>query len=168
MKPTKENETDRTARAHPVIRGLGAFVGISCGVARKVRKAVMESPSGIVSLFSKATKRSAKPGKTLLTQEAIRAVVLEELARLQSGLEDGLSLAEFEERLKLMAEAIDALQQKIVELSASGAVSPEDMWDAVDSLTAAKSLTGGEKAVLVNIFKKNIALQKPDSAGADV
>jgi len=150
------------------MRGFGVLVGVSYSLAKNVRKVVTNGPSRIISLFSKATNGSPKPSKTLLSQEAIRAVVLEELARLQGGLEGGLSLAEFEERLQLMATAIDALRQKIVELGASGTVSTEDMWNAVDSLTAAQSLTGGEKVVLVNIFKKNIALQKPELIGTGI
>ena len=79
------------------------------------------------------------------------------------GLEGGgLNLTEFEARLRLMAEAIEALQAKIAELGASGPVSTADMWDAIGSVQAAESLNNSERAVLVNIFRKNISLQRPE------
>jgi len=35
------------------------------------------------------------------------------------------------------------------------------MWEAVGSLEAAESLTDDERAILVNVFRQNIQLQKP-------
>jgi len=105
--------------------------------------------------------------KPLSDHDAIRTVVLEELARLH-GPEPSLDLTEFQERLKVMTETILALQKRIDELGARGSFTAADMQDAVDSLKSAESLTNSEKAVLVNIFRKNVTLQKPDLIDADL
>ena len=69
-----------------------------------------------------------------------------------------------EERLKRQTDALKAasaqLQAQIDELSASGPVDESDRLKATDSVKAAASLTDNEKALLENVFKHNIALQK--------
>ena len=56
----------------------------------------------------------------------------------------------------------------ISSLSARGPISEADIWEAVRSLEAAESLTNDERAILVNVFRQNIALQKPELIGAAV
>ena len=84
----------------------------------------------------------------------------EELIRLV-GKETELTRTKLEERLQVMAETILALQERINELSARSPISEADMWEAVGSLEAAESLTDDERAILVNVFRQNIELQKP-------
>ena len=69
--------------------------------------------------------------------------------------------AEFEQRFEIMAQAILALQKRLDELVVSGHISGRDVLEAMASLKVANSLTNNEKAVLVNVFRQNIALQKP-------
>ena len=69
-----------------------------------------------------------------------------------------------EEYLKQQTDAIKAagarLQAQIDELSPGGPVGKSDMLKATDSVKAAASLTDDEKAMLENVFRDNIALQK--------
>ena len=110
---------------------------------------------------------STRKGEPLSTREEIRSIIIEEMARLQPA-EGKVTLLELEKRMRFMAEAIEALQNKIVELSARGPVSEADMWEAMGSLEAAEFLTRDERAMLVNVFRQNIALQKPELVGAAV
>ena len=73
-----------------------------------------------------------------------------------------------EQRLKIMAETILALQERIDELVAGGHISQTDMLDALDSIKAADFLTNDERVMLVNVFRQNIALQRPELVGVDI
>ena len=132
--------------------GLGKSVGTSLNVLTSTRK---------------APRKLAEKLRPLSSREKIRSVVIEELTRLV-GKKIELTGAKLEERLQVMAETILALQEKINELSAHGPVSEADMWEAVHSLEAAGSLTNEERVILVNVFRQNIALQKPELVGAAV
>jgi len=79
-----------------------------------------------------------------------------------------------EERLKRQTDALKTagaqLQAQIDELSAAGAVGKADMGKPTDLDKApARPLTDNEKALLENVFRHNIALQKPklDDAAID-
>jgi len=113
------------------------------------------------------TQPSASKAEPLSTREEIRSIIVEELARLQAP-EGKAAILNLEKRVRFMAETIEALQNRIVELSARGPVSEADMWEAVDSLEAAESLTDDERAILVNVFRQNITLQKPELVGVAV
>ncbi len=67
-----------------------------------------------------------------------------------------------------MAETILALRERLDEMVASGHISQTDMLEAMDSLKAADSLTNDERTVLVNVFRQNIALQKPELVNTTV
>jgi len=130
--------------------GTGKFIGTSFNTLASARKALRES---------------AEKLRPLSTRERIRSIVTEELIRLV-GEETELTRTKLEERLQIMAQTILALQERINELSARGPISEADMWEAVDSLKAAESLTNDERAVLVRVFRQNVALQKPELVGA--
>jgi hypothetical protein len=88
------------------------------------------------------------------------------MMRLQMGTK-GLSLLELEKRLRFMADTIEALQKRIGELSARGPVSEGDVWKEMSSLESADCLSNDEQALLVGIFRRNMALQKPQAAGVN-
>ena len=125
--------------------GMGKFIGGSLNILASVPKALRKS-------VAKLRPQSSR--------ERIRSIVTEELIRLV-GKETELTRTKLEERLQVMAETILALQERINELSARGPISEADMWEAVGSLEAAESLTDDERAILVNVFRQNIELQKP-------
>jgi len=70
-----------------------------------------------------------------------------------------------ERRLKQQTDALRAasvqLHAQIDELSGGDTVNESNMSEAADSVEAVVSSTDGEKAVLENIFRHNIELQKP-------
>ena len=138
-----------------ISRGFGHSVGRLVGTTRKVlswpRSTLSKAIEKLRSIFP-----SAK-GRTIVTEELIRLLGAENLAK-----------EKLEQRLQVMAETILALQERIDELVARGHISDTDMLDAMDSLKTARSLTNDEKAVLVNVFRHNIALQKPELVGTAI
>jgi len=131
-----------------ISRSLGHGIGKLVGGTRKV----LFWPC---STFSKATEKlqSVSPGA------GDRTTVTEERMHLRDT--EAHTQASLEQRLQVMAEAILALQKRLDELVAGGHISGRDVLEAMASLKVADSLTDNEKAVLVNVFRQNIALQKP-------
>lgn len=138
-----------------ISRGFGHSVGRLVGTTRKV----LSWPG---STLSKAIEKL----RSIFPSANVRTIVTEELIRLLGA--EGLAEEKLEQRLQVMAETILALQERIDELVARGHISETDMLDAMDSLKTARSLTNDEKAVLVNVFRQNIALQKPELVGTAI
>jgi len=138
-----------------IASGLGKFVGASHNVLLRFGKAPRN-----------ALRISAQKFRPMSTKEKIRSIVTEELIRLM-GKETELTRTKLEERLQVMAEAIESLQEEINELSTRGPFSEADMFKAIGSLKAAASLTDDERAILANVFRQNIAIQKPELVGIE-
>ncbi|MHC4070196.1 MAG: PAS domain-containing protein [Planctomycetota bacterium] len=90
----------------------------------------------------------------------------DELTATKAQLQDEIDKRKKEgEYFKQQADAIKAageqLRTQIDELSARGPVDESDMLKATDSVKAAASLPDDEQAVLENVFRQNIVLQKP-------
>lgn len=101
-----------------------------------------------------------RKGKSLSTREEIRSVVIEELSRLQTA-GGKVALPKLEKRVQFMAETIEAIQNKISELSARGLPRETLVSAAIDSVEDAEFLGDEERAVLASIFRQNLAVQKP-------
>jgi hypothetical protein len=123
--------------------------------------------SKILILFSRAPKQSTQKGQSLTAREQIRSVVIEELTRSQ-GAEQRTALAELEERLQLMADTVEAIQKKILELSGYGLEHEALVSTAMASVENVDLLNNEEKAILTNIFRQNVAIQKPELVEAAV
>lgn len=134
---------------------LGKFVGASHNILVRVGKAPRN-----------ALRRSAEKLRSIPTKEKVRSIITEELIRLM-GKQTEFTGAELQERLQVMAEAIESLQEEITKLRTRGPVSEADMFKAMDSLKATSSLTDDERTILANVFKQNIAIQKPELAGIE-
>jgi hypothetical protein len=91
----------------------------------------------------------------------IRTIVLEELARSQ-GAERGITLAEFEEYLRLMADTIEAIQKRILESGGHGLEREALVSAAMASVGDTSLLNEEERAIPTNIFRQNVAIQKPE------
>jgi PAS domain S-box-containing protein len=98
----------------------------------------------------------------------------DELTTTRSQLQDEISKRKkAEEYFKQQADAIKAagerLRTQIDELSAHGPVGEPDMLKAEDSVETAGFITDDEQALLENVFRQNIVLQKPklDSAAIE-
>ena len=129
-----------------ISRGLGYGIGKLVGGTRKV----LFRPCSTLSKTAEKLRPVSSPGARVQT------AVTEELMHAEAHTE-----ASLEQRLQIMAEAIFALQKRLDELVAGGHISGRDMLEAMDSLKVADSLTNNERTVLVNVFRQNIALQKP-------
>ncbi|MHC4070372.1 MAG: hypothetical protein ACYSWZ_13685 [Planctomycetota bacterium] len=95
------------------------------------------------------------------SRKKIRTIVLEELARSQ-GADQTVILAQLEERLQLMADTIEAIQQRIMELSGQGLEHEALVSAAMASVENVSLLNEEERAILTNIFRQNVAIQKPE------
>jgi len=130
--------------------GIGKFFGSSLNAMSTARKAVRKSIGKSIGILKTWRPQSSKT--------KIRAVVMEEIARLQNTN----SLAELEERLQLMADTIEAIQKKMLELSGRGLGHEALVSAAMASVENVNRLNSEERAILTNIFKQNVAIQKPE------
>jgi len=126
--------------------GMGKFIGGGFNILVSVRKALGESMGKLRPLSSK---------------KKIRTIVIEELARSQ-GAEQRITLAELEERLRLMADTIEAIQKRILELSGRGLEHEALISAAMASVENVSLLNDEERVILTNIFRQNVAIQKPE------
>lgn len=134
---------------------LGRGVGKLVGGTRKV----LSVPGNTLSMAMEKLR-------SVFPRSNVRNIVTEELIRLMG--DEGLAGEKLEQRLQVMAETIVVLQKRIDELVAQGYVSETDVLNAMDSLETANSLSSDEKAVLVNVFRQNIAIQKPELVGTEI
>lgn len=139
-----------TDACYDFARGVGTFIGGSVKTVTSIGRAVSESVSRL---------------RPLPSIEKIRNVVITELQRLR-GKEVGLSESKLEERLQIMAETILALQNRINELGARGPVSEAAVLEAMSSVKVTESLNDNERLLLVNVFRRNMSLQKPELVDA--
>ncbi len=126
--------------------GIGRFVGGSFSVLVSVRKALGGSMGKL---------------RPLSSRKKIRMIVIEELARSQ-GAGQRITLAELEERLRLMADTIEAIQKRILELSGRGLEHEALVSAAMASVENVSLLNEEERVILTNIFRQNVAIQKPE------
>jgi uncharacterized coiled-coil protein SlyX len=125
---------------------MGKFIGGGFNILVSVRRALGESMGKLRPLSSK---------------KKIRTIVIEELARSQ-GAEQRITLAELEERLRLMADTIEAIQKRILELSGRGLEHEALVSAAMASVENVSLLNDEERVILTNIFRQNVAIQKPE------
>jgi len=122
--------------------GLGRFVGGSFSAFGSVGKALR-------GLWPRSSR------------ERIRSIVIEELIRL-AGKEAELTGTKLEERLQVMAETIEAIQKRILELSGRGLEHEALVSAAMASVENVSLLNEEERVILTNIFRQNVAIQKPE------
>ncbi len=138
---------------------------ISCSLGQGVGKLVGGTRKVLFwpgSTLGKAIEKL----RSVFPSAKIRAIVTEELMRFMAQKEP--TEEKLEQRLKIMAETVLALQERLDEMVTHGRISETDMLEALDSLKTAESLTNDERVVLVNVFRQNIAIQKPELVGAEI
>ncbi|MHC4098288.1 MAG: hypothetical protein ACYSU3_19800 [Planctomycetota bacterium] len=135
-----------TKVCHNFACSMGRFIGGSFSVLVSVRKALGGSIGRL---------------RPMSSRKKIRTIVLEELARSQ-GADQTVILAQLEERLQLMADTIEAIQQRIMELSGQGLEHEALVSAAMASVENVSLLNEEERAILTNIFRQNVAIQKPE------
>ena len=127
-------------------RGIGRFIG---------------GGFNVLGLAGKGLRKSVGKLRPLSSRKKIRMIVIEELARSQ-GAGQRITLAELEERLRLMADTIEAIQKRILELSGRGLEHEALISAAMASVENVSLLNDEEKVILTNIFRQNVAIQKPE------
>jgi hypothetical protein len=132
---------------------------ISCSLGQGVGKLVGGTRK-VLSWPGSALSKAVEKLRSVFPSANIRAIVTEELMRFMTQKEPAEE--KLEQRLKIMAETILALQERLDEMVTHGRISETDMLEAMDSIKTADSLTNDERAVLINVFRQNIELQKPE------
>ncbi len=132
-----------------IYSGFGHGVGTLVGQTRKV----LSWPGSTLS-------KTIEKLHSIFQSAKIRTIVTEELARLMEAEEHAEE--KLEQRIKVMAKTILALQERLDEMVVGGHISRTDMLEAMDSIKTADSLTNDERTLWVNVFRQNIALQKPE------
>ncbi len=127
--------------------GMGKFFGGSFNVLVSVRKALRGSMGKL---------------RPLSSRKKIRTIVIEELARSQGDAKQETTLAELDERLRVMADTIEAIQKRILELSGRGLEREALVSAAMASVENVSLLNEEERVILTNIFRQNVAIQKPE------
>ena len=135
-----------TKVCHNFACGIGRLIGGSFGVLISVRRA-----------FGRSMGRL----RPMSSRKKIRSIVLEELARSQ-GADQKITLSELEERLQLMADTIEAIQKRILELSGRGLEHEALVAAAMASVENVSLLNEEERVILTNIFRQNLEIQKPE------
>ena len=135
-----------TKVCHNFACGMGRFIGGSFGVLVSARKALGGSIGRL---------------RPMSSRKKIRTIVLEELARSQ-GADQKIILAQLEERLQLMADTIEAIQKRILELGGQGLEHEALVSAAMASVENVSLLNEEERVILTNIFMQNLAIQKPE------
>lgn len=103
----------------------------------------------------------ARIGVSLLSREDIRQIIAEQIPRMDAEQHE-LTLQQYDRRLKVMAEALHALQEKIAELQSSGHLNARTMSLAVSEVQNDEHFSADERNILATILKQNIVLQKPE------
>ncbi len=138
---------------------------ISCSVGQGMGKLVGGTRK-VLSWPGSTLSKAIEKLRSIFPSAKVRTIVTEELTRLMGA--EGLAEDKLERRLKVMAETILALQERLDEMVARGHISETDMLDAMDSLKTARSLTNDERTVLVNVFRQNIAIQRPELVNTNI
>lgn len=181
-------ETEKNSAApagYEMMRSLGGVVGTSCRMAKDLGKSIEDScrsltakTSGLLSWRARREEPALpEPVEQPVVEEKlpeeeapdlrdeIRTIVAEELARARTAEPCG-TVAAVEKRLRLMADTMDAIQKRMVELSAHGVEQEDLVSNAMAWVDNVNLLNDGERALLTTIFRQNMALQKPQRARA--
>jgi len=117
---------------------MGLFAGKSRNVLSSARKKLKESAN---------------------LPEKIRNAVFEKLSRTLCRQAEFM-MGKISERMEVIDAVAQPFYEKINALNARGPVTEGQLWQALNSIEAAKNLTEQEKVLLVNIFGKIIGAAK--------
>jgi len=128
------------------------FADFCCSVANHMGQFAGKSRN----IFSSARKK-LKESTNL--PEKIRNAMFEKLSRTLYKQAEFV-MTKLSERIKLIDAVAQPFYEKINALSTRGPVTEGQLWQALNSIEAAKDLTEEEKVLLVNIFGKIIGATK--------
>lgn len=142
------------------------LTNVCYGFAQSVGRCVGGGRHALASAREAVTRPLGRlrPG---FRRDRIRHIVIEEFTRLVYR-DTELTGTELDKRLHVLAETIIVLQERIDGLSTRGPVGEAGRWRETGPLGGTAPVTNDERAILVNIFRQNIALQRPDVVHASV
>ena len=91
--------------------------------------------------------------------EKIRNSIFEKLSRSLARQAEFL-VGKISERMEVIDEVSQPFYEKINALKACGPVSESQLWEAMNSIEAARKLADEEKVLLVNLFGQIVGAQK--------
>lgn len=156
-----EPPQSRRTKCLGVVGATSRRAGVAVGTVAAVGGKVVGAGARGVASIGKGVRASAGLFRLRPMRDKIRSVVIEELTRWMGG-DAELARSGLGDRLQAMAETLIALQKRVGELSARGRLRSADLTREIAMLEAAAPLTNDERAVLVSVFRQNIALQKPE------
>ena len=129
-----------------------SFVDICNSVANHLGQLTGKSHNVLSSAQKKLKESTNLP-------EKIRNAMFEKLTRTLYKQAEFM-MTKLSERMGVIDEVAQPFYEKVNALSARGPVSEAQLWEAMNSIEAAKNLTEEEKVLLVNIFGKIIGAAK--------
>ncbi len=134
------------------------FTDICCSIACRIGEFTGKSHNALSSA-QKKLKESTQALNPKNLPEKIKNAIYEKLTRTLYKQAEFM-MGKISERM----EAIDAVAQpfyaKISSLAANGPVTETQLWQAMNSIEAAKKLTDEEKVLLVTLFGQIVGAQK--------
>ena len=121
-----------------------SFADFCCNVANHIGFFAGKSRN-VLSSAQKRLKESTN------LPEKIRNAMFEKLSRMLYKQAEFM-MTKLTERMEVIDEVARPFYEKINVLSARGPVSESQLWEAMNSIEAAKNLSDEEKVLLVNIF----------------
>ena len=113
----------------------------------------------VLSSAQKKLKESTQALNPKNLPERIRSAIYEKLTRTLYKQAEFM-MGKISERMEVIDEVARPFYEKINALAAHGPVSETRLWEAMNSIEAAKKLTEEEKALLVSLFSQIVGAQK--------
>jgi len=129
-----------------------SFADFCCNVANQMGQLAGKSHNAFSSAQEKLKESTNLP-------EKIRNAIFEKLSRTLYKQAEFL-VGKISERMEVIDEVAQPFYEKINALSARGPVSESQLWEAMNSIEAAKKLAEEEKVLLVTLFGQIDGAQK--------
>jgi hypothetical protein len=138
--------------------GNVGFADICCNIACQMGELAGKSHNTIVSA-QKKLKESTQALNPKNLPEKIQNAIYKKLSRTLYKQAEFM-MGKISERMEVIDEVARPFYEKINVLAAHGPVSETKLWEAMNSIEAAKKLTEEEKALLVSLFGQIVGAQK--------
>ena len=126
------------------------FTDICCSIACRIGEFTGKSRNALSSA-QKKLKESTEALNPKNLPEKIRNAIFEKLSRTLYKQAEFM-MGKISERMEVIDEVARPFYEKINILAACGPVSESQLWEAMNSIEAAKNLSEEENTLLVNIF----------------
>ncbi|NQT01669.1 MAG: hypothetical protein HQ580_06585 [Planctomycetes bacterium] len=142
------------------------FADICCSVADYMGRLTGKSHNALSST-QKKLKDSTQALNPKNLPEKIRNAIFKKLSQTLYRQAEFM-MGKLSERMETIDEVARPFYEKVNALIAHGPVSEAQLWEAMNSIEAAKKLSKEEKVLLVTIFGQIAGVQKPKFVNATV